>query len=164
MPIDYGKASAAGRTLEDPCNGAYDLGIGCGGSDGNAWWTAGMTWSAFTAGLDAQALKTAPIETWPPSVTLLAPPALEARKTFVEDAKPWIVGEGTIKSWGAAQQDLRNYAEALANFLEEKGVKVPTKGPADLPPQAGMFGGLVKVVGLGIAGYLAIQFIKAAKD
>jgi hypothetical protein len=161
--VDYGKASAGGRTIDDPCEGQFDIGFGCGGGDGEAWFQAGVLWSAFVATLDTQAQKIAPPETWPPAVTLLAPQAKIAREVFSQP-EPWIAGKGVILSWAGNQQDLRNYASALATFLEGQGVVVPVKGPADVPPIPSTTSSIIKMVGLLGAGYLAIQLFKASKD
>lgn len=156
MPGRYGTASAGGRTISDPCSGAFDLGVGCGGGDGEAWWAEGQTWVAFVGGLEAEATKLAPVALWPATLMLSRSVGDAAKKTFSGSA-PWLVWEGDIKLYAQAQQDLRNYAGELADFIESKGVKLP-KGPADVPPP-GMSPWLV-LAGLLGAGWLYVEYRK----
>lgn len=160
--MNYGKASAGGRTIDDPCEGAFDLGFGCGGGDGEAWFQAGKVWSAFVAALETQATKVAAPASWPTEVTLLTPAAKIAREVFAQ-SPPWIADKGVILSWAGNQQDLRNYASALATFLEEHQVLVPAKGPADVPPVRSLTDKVLAVVALLGGGYLALQLVKATR-
>lgn len=157
--MDYGKASAGGRTLEDPCNGAFDIGVGCGGGDFDAWFIALGTWISFVKTLDLEATKVAPVDQWPVSVTLAAPAAKSAMELFAQ-GEPWIKWKGVLKAWAAAQQDLRNYASALATWMESQGVQVPNAAPADLPAEVGGLAGALKLAAYLGFGYLAIRLFK----
>lgn len=159
--VDFGKATAGGKTADDPCNGVFDLGFSCGGGDFEVWFAALGTWANFTAALDARAAKLAPFDEWPADVQLQAAAAKAARELY-DAGMPWFQWEGTLATWAAAQQDLRNYAGTLATWLETKGVLVPKdSAPADLPPAPpSILMGAVKMLGLLGVGYLAIKLFK----
>jgi hypothetical protein len=158
VPINYGKASAGGLTLSDPCNGVFDLGVSCGGGDFEAWWNELGKWVAFTHALDAEATKLGAPETWPSNVQLAGVAAAAATELY-NDGFPWFQWEGHIGQWGEAQQDLRNYCGALATWMAAKGVAVPNGAPSDAPAKSSWTNVILGIAAIGGGAWVASQYV-----
>lgn len=155
---DYGQATAGGYGLDAVCGLLV-----CTQGSATAWWDAGKVWSDKTQALIAGAeSKGFPEATWPLGVQATRPQVDEIIALFNE-SPPWFAFYEDIHGWALKQQTLRDFCGELGTFLESKGLN-PGKGPTDVPVTPSAIESALKLGGLAIAAYVAVNLLKAAKD
>lgn len=169
--MNYGTATAGGRTLETQCRGILESGIGCNGDDFDAWYNALGEWVGFARKLDmAAAAKLGPPDGWPAGLQVAAAGAKKAADLHAA-GKPWLPYDSNISEWGQAQQDLRDFCGVVATYLAglpqpaplpPPPAPAPAPAPAPTPP-AESGSGWVTLIGIVLLGAVGAATYRARK-